>query len=155
MPRALFFNVPGHGHINPSLPLVAELSRRGHQITYLATPRFRPAIEAAGAAFRAYATVGDEYFEAAGLHGGVPHKVANQLTITTEAILPELLAIARAARPDYILFDGMCPWGYCVARILRLPAVVSLALPAPVSPPARAMLNWPMLSLLAPMLLRD
>lgn len=32
-PTALFFNIPGHGHVNPSLPLVAELTNRGHQIT--------------------------------------------------------------------------------------------------------------------------
>jgi MGT family glycosyltransferase len=49
----------------------------------------------------------------------------------------------------------MCPWGYFVARILRLPAVVSLALLAPVSPPATALLNWPTLRLIVPMLLRD
>jgi MGT family glycosyltransferase len=155
MPQALFFNVPGHGHINPSLALVTELSRRGHHITYFATESYRAKVEAAGAKFQAYAAILDNYFDARGLHGGVPQKVAYHLITTTEQILPELLEIARAARPDYILYDGMCPWGYFTARILGLPAVVSLALMAPVSPPPQAMLNWQMLGLVIPMLLRD
>jgi MGT family glycosyltransferase len=153
MPKALFFNVPGHGHINPSLPLVAELSRRNHQIAYFATEHYRANIEATGAAFQAYSTVFDDYFAANGLHGGVPQKVAYHLIATSGQILPELLEIARAARPDYILYDGMCPWGYFIARILKVPAVVSLALMAPVSPPLSAMLQ--MLPTAIPMLLRD
>lgn len=32
MPKALFFSIPAHGHVNPSLPLVAELVRRGRQL---------------------------------------------------------------------------------------------------------------------------
>jgi MGT family glycosyltransferase len=155
MLKALVFNVPAHGHINPSLPLVAELCRRDHQITYVATERYRASIEAAGALFQAYASLRDDYFDRNGLHGGLPNKVADHLIATSQQILPELLDIARAARPDYIIYDGMCPWGYFVARILRLPAVVSLALMAPVSPPATALLNWPTLRMVVPMLLRD
>lgn len=49
MPKALFFNVPAHGHINPSLPLVAELVRRGHEITYVITEDYRAKVEATGA----------------------------------------------------------------------------------------------------------
>ncbi|MSP14369.1 MAG: hypothetical protein EXR62_15630 [Chloroflexi bacterium] len=155
MPKALFFNVPGHGHVNPSLPLVAELSRRGHHITYFVTENYRAQVEAAGAVFQPYAAVGADYFDARGLHGGVPLKVALNLIMTTEQILPELLATARAAHPDYILFDGMCPWGYFVARILRVPAVASLALMPPISPPLRAMLSSPLLRTFMPALLRD
>ena len=45
MPKALFFNVPAHGHVNPSLALVAQLVRRGHQITYFLTPGFGAAVK--------------------------------------------------------------------------------------------------------------
>jgi MGT family glycosyltransferase len=155
MLKALVFNVPAHGHINPSLALVAELSRRGHRITYVATEHYRASIEAAGAVFQAYASLRDDYFDSNGLHGGLPNKVADHLIATGQRILPELLDIARAARPDYIIYDGMCPWGYFVAQILRLPAVVSLALLAPVAPPATVLLNWATLRLVVPMLLRD
>src|SRR5687768_7137098 len=115
MPKALFFNVPGHGHVIPSLPVVAELVRRGHQIIYFASEGYRKQVEATGAVFRAYSTVQDDYFTGSGLSGSVPQKVALALITTSEEILPELLEIARAEKPDYILFDGMCPWGALVA----------------------------------------
>ncbi len=128
MPKALFFNVPGHGHVNPSLPLVAELARRGHHITYFITENYRARVEAAGAIVQPYATVRDDYFDARGLSGSVPRRVAYELITTAGEILPELLAFARTAQPDYILFDGMCAWGVLLPRILRLPAVASLSL---------------------------
>ncbi len=153
MPKALFFNVPGHGHVAPSLPLVAELTRRGHEITYHASEGFRAAVEATGAAFQPYCTVGDDYFQSRGLHGGRPQKVALELLTTAEAILPELLASAASTPPDYVLFDGMCPWGYLAAHALRVPAVASLALAPPVSPPPSAMIK--LLPVFASVALRD
>ncbi len=109
-PRALFYNVPGHGHITPSLPLVAELTRRGHQIVYYASAGFRRVVEGTGAMFRPYRNVPDDYFTARGLHGGRPHKVAQALLATAEELLPPLLEEAASIEPDYVLFDGMCPW---------------------------------------------
>lgn len=143
MPNALFFNIPAHGHIIPSLPLVAELSRRGHALTYFATEAYRAQIERAAATFQPYPTqvVDDDYFTRQGLHGGVPQRVAYHLLRTTEELLPTLLPLARAAQPDYVVFDGLCPWGYFVARILGVPAVVSLALMPPISPPPQAILK--------------
>lgn len=153
MPKAIFFNVPGHGHIIPSLPLVAELARRGHEITYYASEGFRAGVEAAGATLRPYRTVADDYFVARGLHGGRPQEVALALFTTAQDILPELLAEAEGNPPDYVLFDSMCPWGYLAAQALKVPKVASLALAPPVSPPPSALLR--LLPLFAPMLLRD
>jgi len=156
MAKALFFNVPGHGHVNPSLPLVAELVRREHQIIYFISEGYRARVEAAGAVYRPYATIHDDYFDGRGLSGSVPQKVAYELITTTEEILPELLETTRAENPDYILFDGMCPWGYMVARILGLPAIASLALPPIAAPPPRAMLNLlPLFLTLLPVIFRD
>jgi hypothetical protein len=49
--KAVFFNVPVYGHVNPTLSLVAELVRRGDEITYYSSETSRPAIERAGATF--------------------------------------------------------------------------------------------------------
>lgn len=125
--KALFFNVPGHGHVNPSLPLVAELTRRGHRITYFITADYRAKVEAAGATVQLYSTVKDNFFDARNLDGSHPQLVACALLETAEAILPGLLETARAADPDYVLYDCMCPWGYWVARVLKVPAIASLA----------------------------
>jgi MGT family glycosyltransferase len=154
MPKSVFFNVPGHGHVNPSLPLVAELTRRSHEITYFITEKYRARVEAAGARFRAYAAIPDDYFEARKLDGGHPQKVTYNLIATAEEILPELLNTTRTIQPDYIMYDGMCPWGYMVARILDKPAVTSLALMPLTSPPLSA-INLQMVRLILPMLFRD
>lgn len=151
-PKALFFNVPGHGHVNPSLPLVAELTRRGHQITYFITAGYRAQVEAAGARVQLYASVHDDYFGSLTSDGFHPQIVACELLKTAEAILPELLESARAARPDYILFDCMCPWGYFVARALGLPAVSSVSLMPPI---LRAFLNRSSLAFMLPLIFRD
>jgi len=152
MPKALFYNVPGHGHINPSLPLVAELVRRGHQLIYFATENYRTAIEATGAAFRPYTSVDDDYFDARGLSGSVPRKVAYELITTAGEILPALLENARAEQPDYVMFDTMCPWGVLLARILGLPAVASLSL---MVLPARGLLNLQAVRDFLPNVFRD
>ncbi len=154
MPKALFFNIPAHGHVNPSLPLVTELVRRGHQITYYITDAYRAKVEAGGAVFQAYAHVHDDYFDVRGLDGSRPQKAAFVLMTTAGEILPELLESARAAQPDYILYDGMCPWGYMVARILGVPAVTSLSL-MPLAASMRMLLNVQMLRLMMPMMTRD
>ena len=44
-----FVSVPGHGHVNPTLPLVAELVRRGWRVSYATHERFSRAIADAGA----------------------------------------------------------------------------------------------------------
>lgn len=153
MPKAVFFNVPGHGHVNPSLPLVTELVSRGHHITYFITEGYRARVEAAGATFRPYPAVDDDYFESRGLSGSVPSKVAYELITTTSAILPELLDATRALQPDYILFDGLCTWGHFVARILKLPAVASMALLPLSRPPVRDLPK--MLLPVLPMIFKD
>ncbi len=154
MPKAYFFNVPGHGHVNPSLPLVAELTKRGHHIIYYLTDSYRAKVEATGAEFRAYSPlVRDDYFTSRGLDGSRPMRAAHALMHTTAEILPELIETAREEKPDYILFDGMCPWGQLLPRILGIPGVASLAL-MPIGS-ARQMLNWEIASTLLPRLLMD
>ena len=50
----LMINLPFAGHTNPTLPLVRELVRRGHRVTYVNAEPFRQRIEAAGATFQPY-----------------------------------------------------------------------------------------------------
>src|SRR5262249_26090274 len=143
MPKALFFNVPAHGHVNPSLPLAAELVRRGHDIVYYLTESYRAKVEATGANFQPYTSIHDDYFDGRGLDGSRPQLAANYLITTTGEVLPELIEIVRQARPDYILLDCMCPWGSMVAQVLSLPRVISQSLLTLV--PLRAILNLQML----------
>jgi MGT family glycosyltransferase len=49
MSTVLFFNIPAHGHTNPTLPVVKELAGRGEEITYYSSDTFSKKICAAGA----------------------------------------------------------------------------------------------------------
>lgn len=138
MPKALFFSIPAHGHINPSLPLVAELVGRGHEIIYFTTEHYRDRVEATGASIVIYEHVEDDYFDVRGLDGSVPQLAARELLKTTKLLLPGLLHRVSQEKPDYILYDCMCPWGYYTARTMKLPSVSSASL-MPVSP--RMLLN--------------
>lgn len=133
VPKAIFFNVPTSGHVNPSLPLVAELIRRGEQISYYLTPAYQQKVEATGAQFRAYDVFGagivpDDYFDSRGLDGSNPPGAAAALLETSALLVPQIIDLLRAEQPDYVLFDAMCPWGWIAARHLGLPSVSSQAL---------------------------
>jgi MGT family glycosyltransferase len=149
MPKAIFFNVPAHGHINPSLPLVAKLIQCGHEIIYFTTETYRQRVAATGTSVQIYAGIEDDYFGVRGLDGSIPQLAAQTLLITTKSVLPGLLEWVKKTRPDYILYDCMCPWGYYVAQIMKLPSVSSSSL-MPLSP--RVMLNWQAMRLFLPML---
>src|SRR6266540_2777466 len=41
------------------------------------------------------------------------------------AFLPRALEVVRRERPDYLLFDAMCPLGWLIARIEQLPSISS------------------------------
>ncbi len=123
MARAWFFNIPTHGHINPTLPLVRELVQRGDGVTYFAGPRFEEKIRATGAAYGDY---GDAYaFEQSRT---VAHAVlqGSQLAEAASALLPRVLAaIEEEGQPDYVLFDTSAPWGSIAAQRYDIPAVAS------------------------------
>jgi MGT family glycosyltransferase len=52
--RFLFAPFPATGHVNPGLPIARELVARGHDVRWYTTPRFRRAVEAAGATYVPY-----------------------------------------------------------------------------------------------------
>jgi len=126
--RFFFLNLPAHGHINPSLPLVRELTARGHEVTYFATETFRKRIEAVGATLAILDEVGDDYFARHGQDGSTPWEIARIMQETSAQILPDLLKRVAETQPNAILYDCMCPWGWYLAQAARLPAVASYSL---------------------------
>jgi UDP:flavonoid glycosyltransferase YjiC (YdhE family) len=54
MGRIAYFSFPAHGHVNPTLPVIRELARRGEQIAYFGTQQFAHAIGQTGAQFCPY-----------------------------------------------------------------------------------------------------
>lgn len=123
MATVVFWGMPVHGHINPTVPLVTELVRQGEQVYYYALEAFRPAIERTGAMLCDY---GDDFPLFQSLAGALdPASVASSLALTSQWVLDRCLAEVQALRPDYLIFDAMCPWGPVSAQVLTLPTVCS------------------------------
>ncbi len=120
MATAVFLSHPAHGHINPTLPVVAELVRRGERIIYYATDLFRAKVEATGAEYRSYGP--QELFERQLAYGGIFGGMAG-LMEASEDILPTLLPALQANLPDYLLLEAHSVTGNLVQKILGLPAV--------------------------------
>jgi MGT family glycosyltransferase len=119
-----FFNLPAAGHVNPSLPLVAELTRRGVTVIYYTGDEFRTQIERQGAEFRSYG----EHLTYD--HSRLPPnllRVAAVIASATEDLLPFALTELRRGRPRVVISDSMCPWGRLAARALGTPGVASLS----------------------------
>lgn len=121
--RALFYNVKGAGHVNPTLPLARGLVERGHDVTYTLTSEWKQRLETMGCRYRNMGT--SEIFTTADFNPGAPFY--RQLLPTTAAILPRLLEEARASRPDVVVFDSCAPWGYAVSEILGVPGICSVS----------------------------
>ncbi|MEF9527626.1 MULTISPECIES: glycosyltransferase [Streptomyces] len=120
MSTLAFLNIGMHGHINPTLPVAAELVRRGHTVTYHTFPAFREEIAATGANVRLYPG-GDQPLP----DPPAPITLMEALARTSLDLLPAVLADLRDDRPDLIVHDSACPWGALAARVLGLPAVSS------------------------------
>lgn len=124
-----FFNYPAHGHVNPTLPVVAELVNRGHRVTYTVASHFAEVVAATGAEVISYESLvpkswntveiptkitGDDMAEAAVLH-------------LSEAFapLPEAERVLGTDRPDLMVYDA---FGFAAGRLLSrkwdLPSVL-------------------------------
>ena len=122
MARVWFYNIPFHGHVNPTLPLIRELVTRGDEVTYFSTASFEARIQATGALYRGY---GSSYsFEQTRTVAHVIH-LGNQVAEATYALLPEVLESVATEAPDYLMFDMSAPWGKIASRQMHIPAIAS------------------------------
>lgn len=128
MARIAFFCIPAHGHTNPTLGVVKELTGRGHRVRYYSYEPFREKIQAAGAefipcdAFDAELRLTKE--EAARL--GADLALSTRVLVETTLALDEaLLAQMAQWKPDCIVADSMAVWGKAAAMKLGIPFVSS------------------------------
>ncbi|MZE73684.1 macrolide family glycosyltransferase [Streptomyces sp. SID5789] len=119
MSSIAFLNIGMHGHINPTLPVAAELVRRGHTVTYHTSPAFREEIAATGATVRPYP--GEQPLP----DPPSPITLMESLARAALDLLPAVLADLRDDRPDLIVHDSACLWGALAAHALGVPAASS------------------------------
>lgn len=125
MAKIIFLNVPGHGHVNPTLPVVVDLLERGHEVIYYNTPDFAEKIAKTGAAFRAYPH-SELTPEQIGELAGNLVQITLLLLEESQTLLPFTLEELRRERPGVVVFDSICLWGMQASYLLELPCLSSI-----------------------------
>jgi MGT family glycosyltransferase len=121
--RLEFFGLPAHGHINPTLPVITELVRRGHTVRYWAYGEFREKIERTGAQFADlshylkvdYTRPDENLF-----------RLALVLLKGSDRVLEGVLPQLKDNPPDLILYDSLACWGKHLSQVLKIPSVCSV-----------------------------
>lgn len=121
-----FMAAPAHGHVNPSLGLVAELVDRGHRVTFPTTREFAPQIADAGAAPVLYETT----LPSAENEARWPEdqtSTARMFLRETASALARVEAAYEHDRPDVIVFDTTALQALILSRRWSVPHVQILA----------------------------
>ena len=128
MARIVFFCIPAHGHTNPTLGVVKELTDRGHEVLYYSYEPFREKIQAAGAKFIAC----DDYDAELRLTREEANRLGSDLALSTRVLVDTTLSLddlvcreMERLKPDCIVADSMAVWGKAVAGKLGIPFVSS------------------------------
>lgn len=125
--KIAWFCIPAHGHTNPTLALVKELTSAGHQVFYFSFEMFRQKIEATGAEF-----IGCDGYDFEMEDKGNADRVGKDKVYATELLVSSTLALdemttekIRAIQPDIIVSDSVAFWGKLVAMKHGIPYVSS------------------------------
>ncbi|NUT53168.1 MAG: hypothetical protein HOV94_38675 [Saccharothrix sp.] len=124
MAHFAFVSAPAAGHVNPTLPLVEELVRRGHRVSYATGPTTAEGAVAAGASPSVLPSELPPDMDARG------EFTAEQLAVTLEYFLddaevsfPVLAAHFGTDRPDVVCYDSVTFTGRMLANLLGVPEV--------------------------------
>ena len=125
--RVLWFCIPAYGHTNPTIEVVRELVRRGHEVRYYSFAEFRERIEGAGAQFVAC----DDFLPP--IDAKAERKLRKVSTTemsvqsfrTVANLDPLVSADVASWRPDVVVTDSACFWGKLAAAKHDLPRVCS------------------------------
>lgn len=128
MATIVFFCIPAHGHTNPTLDVVRELTARGHRVVYYSYDDFREKIETAGAEFVSC----NGYDAQLHLTKEEGAKIGADMALSTRVLVDTTLSLdapvceaMERLKPDCIVADSMAVWGKAVAKKLGIPFVCS------------------------------
>ena len=125
--KIAWFCIPAHGHTNPTLEVVREMTTHGHEVYYFSFEMFREKIEAAGAVLIPC----DGYdFEMEDKENA--DRVGKDKVFATELLVSSTLALdemttkkLREIRPDVVVSDSVAFWGKLAAMKYGCPYVSS------------------------------
>ncbi|MDU5083125.1 macrolide family glycosyltransferase [Tissierella carlieri] len=126
MSKIVFFSIPAHGHTNPTIAVVDELVKRGHEVWYYSFYEFQEKIENAGAKFIPC----DNYLPE--LTPDVEKKVGKDFASLIEMTADMTMSLdekvcreLKEFQPHCIVSDSICIWGKLFAIKLDIPYVCS------------------------------
>ena len=128
MSKIVFFGIPAHGHTNPTLEVVKELIRRGHEIRYYSYDSLKRKIEETGAEYISC----DSYDIQIKLTPQDGERISKDIVFSTEILVKTTLAMDDTIideisqwKPDCIVADSMAIWGKLAAHKLSVPFISS------------------------------
>lgn len=114
-----FSTYAAHGHVNPTLPVVAELVRRGHRVTYVVAEQFARLVAATGAEVIAYESVVPKSWNTVAIPARVTAgDMAEAAVVHLSDVLAPLPEVERRLggdRPDLWVYDS---FGFALGRLL-------------------------------------
>ena len=127
--KIAWFCIPAHGHTNPTLGLVKEMTDAGHEVYYFTFELFREKVEAAGAVF-----IGCDGYDI-GMdmdNQESADRVGKDMAFATELLVSSTLALddmvsekMEEIKPDVIVADSVAYWGKLTAMKHGIPFVSS------------------------------
>ena len=125
--KIAWFCIPAYGHTNPTLGVIKELTKAGHQVYYFSFEMFREKIEQAGAVF-----IGCDGYDFEMEAKDNADRVGKDKAFATELLVSSTLALdemttekVQDIKPDIIVSDSVAFWGKLVAMKHGLPYVSS------------------------------
>jgi MGT family glycosyltransferase len=126
MAKVLFVNGVVHGHINPTLPLVKELVRRGDKVCYFSIKEFKEKIEKAGAEYVDYGDSVYQFLSCYKPKGNHPFFTLIEFLLAMDRIIVSVvLERTKELSFDYMIHDAMFGGGNILPKKLGIPAVCS------------------------------
>ena len=122
MAKYVFLELPGYGHVNPTLAIVQELVKRGQEVIYYLPEKFKSVVQATGATFRSYESqLGD--ISSIADSSNVAERFSVLMVDEGRHVLPQVLDRIRAEQPDHIVYGDMCVWARIVTQVLNVSAI--------------------------------
>lgn len=128
MSKIAFFCIPAHGHTNPTLEVVKELIRQGHEVRYYSYECMKEKILSTGAEYISC----DAYDFEQNISPADGKRIAEDMSFAIEVLVNSTLAMDEALlgeikewKPDCIVADSMAIWGKLIAQKLAIPFVSS------------------------------